>query len=194
MFEKFFQTIYTIEGADGTGKDTIIDILHKKYPNSYIVRFPDRTNETGKVINNILTKKAPFPHPLAFQSLMCLNKVETLTNIDRNNKIDPEIFLFCRYYESAYVYGLNDGIPISLSQDLNSILPKSEKTFILDGKKYRADGEHYEQTEVQDNIAKNYREIAIKLHWDIINNDRTLDEISEDISERIKNHLYYLKY
>lgn len=188
MFNKFYNKIYTIEGGDGCGKDTCVDLLHKKYPDSYIVRFPDRSNITGHVINKILTKQTPFPDPYAFQSLMLTNKIETLINIQKDKNIDPKRFFFCRYYESAMVYGLNDGIPVVLSQELNSVLPKSEMTFILDGKKYRADNEHYEQTEVQENLSRNYKTLARAYNWNIIDNRRTPDEIANDILKRIWEH------
>lgn len=189
MFEKFKNRIITLEGADGTGKDTVTDILQIKYPNSYVVRFPDRTNITGNVLNRILKKEIPFPHPLAFQSLMMTNKVETLINIDNNKCIKPKLFFFCRYYESAMVYGLNDSIPADLSYIINSVLPKSEMTFVLDGKKYRTDNEYYEQTDVQINLTRNYRILSREYNWNIVNNERTPDEIADDILEHIEYHM-----
>lgn len=189
MFEKFKNRIITLEGADGTGKDTVTDILQIKYPNSYVVRFPDRTNITGNVLNRILKKEIPFPYPLAFQSLMMTNKVETLINIDNNKCIKPKLFFFCRYYESAMVYGLNDSIPADLSYIINSVLPKSEMTFVLDGKKYRTDNEYYEQTDVQINLTRNYRILSRAYNWNIVNNERTPDEIADDILEHIEYHM-----
>jgi thymidylate kinase len=188
MFKKFENKIIVIEGGDGSGKDTCVDLLHHKYPDSYVVRFPDRKNFTGNVINKILKKEISFPDPIAFQSLMLVNKVETLLNIQKDRSINPGLFFFCRYYESAMVYGLNDGIPVDLSHTLNSVLPKSEMTFILDGKKYRADNEHYENTEVQENLVKNYRILARKYGWNIVNNERTPDEIADNILEKIRQH------
>jgi thymidylate kinase len=189
MFKKFQNRIITIEGADGTGKDTVINILHEKYPNSYIARFPDRSNISGNIINKILKKEIAFPDSFAFQSLMLVNKIETLLSVNNDKKINPKLFFFCRYYESAMIYGLNDGIPPEYSFTINSILPKSEITFILDGKKYRTDSEHYEQTEAQNNIAKNYRILAKTYNWNIINNARTPDEIADDILQKIINHM-----
>lgn len=189
MFKKFQNKIFTIEGNDGCGKDTTVDLLHKKYPDSYIIRFPDRSNITGNIINKMLRKEITFPDPLAFQSLMLANKIETLINVKNDKTINPKMFFFCRYYESALIYGLNDGIPVELSSELNSVLPRSEMTFILDGKKYRTDNEHYEQTDVQKNIAKNYKKLTRKYNWTIINNIRTPDEITDDILERIKLHM-----
>ncbi len=189
MFEKFKNKIFTFEGADGTGKDTLVDILHEKLTDSFVVRFPDRTNITGNIINKILKKEIAFPNPYAFQSLMLANKIETLINISRDRTINPHVFLFSRYYESAMIYGLNDGIPVDLSRDINSVLPKSEMTFILDGKKYRADNEHYENTEVQENLANNYRKLAKAYDWNIVDNRRTPTEIADDVYQRILSHM-----
>src|SRR4030066_1651187 len=101
MFSKLHNKIITIEGADGSGKDTLVDLLHKKYPDSVVVRFPNRNNFTGKVINSILTKQISFPDPLVFQSIMLVNKIETLTSIvnDKENctYFRPKIYFFCRY-------------------------------------------------------------------------------------------------
>lgn len=188
MFEKYKNKVITIEGPDGTGKDTITDILHKKISDSYVVRFPDRKNVTGRVIDKILSREIEFPDPLAFQSLQVCNKIETLITIDNLPEINPKIFIFCRYYESTMVYGKLDNIPVYLSQKINSVLPQSTITFILHGKKYCTDNEHYEDIEKQKKITQYYQDFAKQFGWKLINNMRSPKQIADDIINEIKRH------
>lgn len=185
MFKKFKNRIITIEGADGTGKDTVTDLLHEKIPNSYVVRFPDRTNKTGNVLNKILKKELPFPDPLLFQSLMLANKIETLHNIDLNPNIRPEWFIFCRYVPSGLIYGNYDGLPIGLTVEINSVLPESSRTFVLTGKNYGHNTEHYEQTEIQRWISEEYIRLAELFNWELVSNLETPEEIADIIKRKM---------
>jgi len=185
MFEHFKNKIVTIEGADGTGKDTICNLLQEKLPNSVIVRFPNRANPSGQVIDAILKKQKPM-EPLSFQALQVINKIETLKHIERSSVIcNPDYFIFCRYYQSAYVYGMNDGIPLEYSQDINSVLPESWLTIILHGKNYGKHEEYYEQDDVQNKISQSYLDLAKKFGWTKIINHHTPDEIVSMILDAI---------
>ncbi len=186
MFEGFKNKIITIEGADGTGKDTICNLLQEKLPNSVIVRFPNRANASGQIIDAILRKQKPM-EALSFQSLQVINKIETLKHIERSSTIcDPDYFIFCRYTPSAYVYGANDGILLSYSQDINSVLPESWLTIILYGKNYGKHEEYYEEDDIQSKISQNYLELAKRFGWTKIKNCYKPESIVLMILEAIK--------
>ena len=185
MFENFKDKIITIEGADGTGKDTICNLLQEKLENSVVVRFPNRDNLSGQIIDAIL-KKQKLMEPLSFQALQVINKIETL----RTNSYTPKYFIFCRYYPSAYVYGMNDGIDLKYSQTINSVLPRSHLTFILHGKNYGKHDEYYEQDDIQNKISQNYLELAEKFGWQVIKNYQKPDSIVQQILEKISEEKY----
>lgn len=185
MFERFKNKIITIEGADGTGKDTVCNLLQENLPNSVVVRFPNRANPSGQVIDAILRKQKPM-ESLSFQSLQVINKVETLKNIERSSAIsDPDYFIFCRYTPSAYVYGMNDGLPLEYSQDINSVLPESWMTIILHGKNYGKHDEYYEQDDAQSKISQSYLNLAKKFGWTVLRNHHKPQEIVSMILDAI---------
>ena len=188
MFENFKNRIITIEGADGTGKDTICNLLQEKLKNSVVVRFPNRNNLSGQIIDAILKKQNPM-EPLSFQALQVINKIETL----RTTCYTPDYFIFCRYYPSAYVYGMNDGIELKYSQTINSVLPRSYLTFILHGKNYGKHDEYYEENDVQHKISQTYLELAEKFNWNVIRNYQAPDAIVQTILEKINEEEKYTR-
>lgn len=184
MFEGFKNKIVVIEGADGTGKDTVCDLLQKKLENSVVVRFPNRNNRSGQIIDAVLKKQLPM-EPLSFQALQVINKIETLQHVE-DSAGDPNYFIFCRYYPSAYVYGYNDGIDINYSVIINSVLPKSWLTIILHGKNYGKHEEYYEQDDVQNKISQTYMDLAKTYGWTKIRNCYKPESIVLIILEAIK--------
>lgn len=188
--EPFKNKIITIEGGDGTGKDTICELLRKDIPNSIYMHFPNYDNSTGKHIKSILTKEIPFPGALEFQSLQIINRIETLfslSNLYYKSDNPPEYFIFNRYTPSGLVYGTRDGLSLSLCLIMNSILPISKYTFILSGKNYRLNSnEHYETREIQEEIKNSYLHLSHQFNWIVIDNDNTPVEI-------VKKILWYIK-
>lgn len=183
MFEGFKNKIIVIEGADGTGKDTICDLLQIKLKNSVVVRFPNRNNQSGQIINAVL-KKHMLMEPLSFQALQVINKIETLYEISKLP--DADYYIFCRYYPSAYIYGLNDGIDINYSVMINSTLPRSWLTILLHGKNYGKHEEYYEQDDVQSKISQTYLDLAKTYGWTKIKNCYKPESIVLMILEVIK--------
>lgn len=185
MFEIFKDKIITIEGQDGSGKDLITTLLSTKIPNSKVVRFPNYEINTGKRIKNILTRDTRFPGNYEFQSLQLANKIESILDLNFNNP--PDVFIFCRYWESSLIYGLSDGLPADFLLKINSVLPKSKQVFILSGKRYgNKNSDYYETDCKQKRISELYLHFAKKLNWQVINNDRIPDEIVNDILSKIK--------
>ncbi|KAI8907951.1 thymidylate kinase-domain-containing protein [Gorgonomyces haynaldii] len=49
--------LIAIEGADRSGKSTQIELIRSKIVGSQVLKFPDRTTATGKIINEYLQMK-----------------------------------------------------------------------------------------------------------------------------------------
>lgn len=184
MFELFKNKIITIEGQDGSGKDLIASLLCAKIPNSKVVRFPNYDINSGKRIKSILRRDRRFPGNYEFQSLQLANKIETLLNLELFDN-PPDVFIFCRYWESSLVYGCLDGLPPDFIININSILPRSKQVFVLSGKTYgNKNSDYYETDCKQKRISELYLHFAEKLNWEVINNDRTPDEIVDTIIKK----------
>lgn len=170
--------IISIEGPDGVGKSTVIEILKQKFPSPLYLKFPDYSNTTGKIIKQILTKELPFPDPLVFQSLQLANKVETLFMYP-----NAPLIITDRYIDSTIVYGSLDGIPKCLLWRLNSVLPYPFISFVITGKNFRLNSDHYEAQHIQEKIHQLYESLVINTpnHYLIKNNDKRPDQIADKI-------------
>lgn len=105
--------IITLEGLDGSGKETISKVLKEKIievmPKGTqvdIISFPDYTSMTGKLIKKILSDPTVFndsERALDIATLFILNRVEFFKfNLLSS---DPEhIYIFDRYYHSNLFY------------------------------------------------------------------------------------------
>jgi len=180
MFENFKNRIITIEGADGTGKDTIANLLHEKIPDSEVIRFPNYKIPSGERIKAILKKEVPFPGAYEFQSLQLANKIMTL-----HENHHAKVFIFSRYFESALVYGLSDGLPLDFLLQIHLVLPESRWVFILSGKNYGKNSEYYETDDRQKIISNIYLNLAIRMNWIVIDNNRPPDNITNEILSEI---------
>jgi thymidylate kinase len=175
---------------DGSGKDTVCDILLKSFPDSIYQHFPNYDIPSGARIKSILTKKLPFPGALEFQCLQVINKAETLVHLSdtyRKSPVTPSCFIFNRYKESTLVYGVHDEIQESTNNIMLQMLPDSAITIILSGKCYRMNNDHYEVKEKQDKINELYCSFAKQHAWNIVSNDRRPEEIVHEILKIIKN-------
>ena len=180
----------TVEGADGTGKDTVAQELHKSLKGSLLVSFPYRFNLTGRLIDDILQKKKPMLDPLSFQSLMLANKIETLKDICKtictNEK--PSHIIFARYLQSSIVYGMLDEIPANFTVKINRVLPESNNVFILHGKVYKNfenKAEYYETERKQERVSALYLKCAEDFGWNILDNNRPVKSIVSEILSTI---------
>ncbi len=84
------------------------------------------------------------------------------------------------------MYGANDGILLSYSQDINSVLPESWLTIILYGTNYGKHEEYYEEDDIQSKISQNYLELAKRFGWTKIKNCYKPESIVLMILEAIK--------
>lgn len=125
--------IIVFEGADNLGKTTVAKIICEKLGYSYL-KFPNENHYYGKILREVLQGKRAF-EPVGFQALNIIDRLFT--------KIEGKIIVD-RYVLSGKIYGMSDGIPEEIVEQMNSLLYKPDLTFVFTGTPFCTDNELYD--------------------------------------------------
>jgi dTMP kinase len=186
----------TIEGIDGVGKTSIIELLKKHNPSIITTREPggcEISEQIRKLLLDNNTNICNITELLLFQAA----RVEFYNNIIkpiRNNNI----IISDRYYGSTFAYqGYGRGIAIDKIEQLINLTLEQEAhpdlTFLvlrnhrLINNKFNKD--RIESTIDFKKVEDGYVELAIKYNWNIINNDTSLINVANQI-ERVIYHAH----
>lgn len=100
--------LVAFEGLDRSGKTTQINLISESLTNqnikNIIFSFPDRNTETGKIINNYLTKKYDSNN-YVMHLLFSANRYEKMEEINKYLS-DGYIVLLDRWFYSGVVYSI----------------------------------------------------------------------------------------
>jgi len=106
--------LINIDGADATGKSTLIENLVQYYTNQNkkitYLHFPRYETEIGQIIRKVLLKQNNNMHPAAFQMLCSADRVNWSTYEYPKLKKEYDIILVDRHSSSGIVYGQIDGL------------------------------------------------------------------------------------
>ncbi|CAG4979583.1 unnamed protein product [Colias eurytheme] len=185
-----------IEGVDRTGKTTqakqLVDSLRKRNILAEYTNFPNRNTEIGKVINSYLTSKNDLPDE-AIHLLFSANRWERLRDIIKTLEAGTTIVVD-RYCYSGVAFSAAKGLDLNWCKSSDVGLPKPDKVFYLTiplevmQKRKGFGNERYEVPEFQKKVIKTYQELK-EDDWDVLDADRTPEEIQEDLLKRTLNIL-----
>lgn len=196
-----------IEGIDGSGKTTQIEMLDDKLTlagiDTYLTKEPS-DGRIGKYIREILTGKVKVsPHTLAV--LFTADRMDHITNEENGllSKINNGTTVLCdRYYFSSYAYQ-NEGAPISWVINMNSQafrLLRPDLTIFIDTtpevameriNKNRNNTELFEKLDTLKSVRDTYLRVFNKFkdreNIVIIDGNQDIYQINNEISEYIYN-------
>lgn len=189
--------LIVIEGVDGAGKTTLCKELQSRSDrlgwNLGSIKFPDKETVTGQLIYNWLQSDSSLAQSVLFtetthQSLQLANKIEVLMSAPRNYSG----LIVDRYVLSSVVYGSLKGIPLSVLNAWNAVLPRPFVTFVLDldiegtiARQPQKSRDRYEQdilflTQVRDL----YRQRARDAHHRLIEvKNKTVEQLADEVEE-----------
>lgn len=182
--------IIVIEGGDQAGKKTqtamLANALKKQKIKTKTFSFPDYKTPVGKEISKYLAGKRKFP-PQVIHCLLAANRWEKLNEIlDAQSK--NSVLIMNRYYQSNLVYGLTNGMKQKWLENLDAGLPKADLVILLDVtqresfNRKKTNRDKFEKNEeFLRKISKNYRVIAKKKHWKIIDASKSKNEVHKEI-------------
>jgi dTMP kinase len=188
--------IIVIEGVDKAGKQTQARLLVESLKISgricVVVDFPDYNTPIGIEIKAFLEGKREYPNELKHM-LLSANRWE------RKNEIESmiekgTIVIMNRYYQSNLVYGISHGLNINWLANLDRGLPKEDIVIALDvsskvlterSKETYLDSFEKNQKLLLE-VNKNYRKLAKKFKWKIINGEKTREQVHQEIMNILK--------
>jgi dTMP kinase len=189
--------IIVIEGSDKAGKGTqsrlLVDALKLSGKVCVIIDFPDYTTPIGTEIRAFLDGKRNYPNELK-HILFSANRWEKKREIE--SMVDNgTIIIINRYYQSNLAYGISNGLNINWLLNLDKGLPKEDLVIVLEVSSkisYKRTAAEYNDTFEKDqklmaDVHKNYRILARKFKWKIINGEKNREEVHQDIMKVIKN-------
>ncbi len=177
-----------IEGLDGRGKTTQIELLASKLRNDgykvATVKFPQYDRWTGKLIRSMLKSQFSIDYPNIFQAIHWIDKILHqllyLPKLLREN----DYILFDRWYVSTWAYGLAGGSNKTFTEFMIRMLKVPDLVFIFEGKSKRL--EKQDKYESNDTFQK-----SVELHytlWKCINPCVVIN--ANDSKEKITSKLF----
>ena len=182
--------IIVIEGGDQAGKKTQSELLAKKLRRNKlktkIISFPDYSTPIGKEIHKYLHGSRKFP-PQVIHCLLAANRWEKLEEIQKTHSKNT-ILILNRYYQSNLVYGISNGLKLDWLENLDKGLPKADIVIVLDvsakesfqRKKLKRD-KFEKNKNFSKIVSKNYRVLAKKKHWNLVNASGSKEEVHKSI-------------
>jgi dTMP kinase len=207
-----------IEGSDRFGKSTQLDLLvvrlREMGHQTARFSFPFYNSKTGEIIDAHLHDKLALKEydplrpsreadrsrhdALVFQCVQTCNKYEVAAEIS-NHLRQGDFVVSGRWWQSAYVYGLDDGLDASWLDKVHACLPKADLNILLDfdpelaSKRAEAPGDRYESDLFKQ---KRVRELYLKLwterpdcgdgmDWPVVSAAGSADEVHERIYAKV---------
>jgi len=190
--------IIVLDGFDQAGKKTQTHLLAKaliaRKLKCKIFSFPVYSTPIGKQIKYYLSGKRKFP-PQVIHSLLAANRWEKLNEIETALSKNY-ILLMNRYYQSNLVYGLANGLNLKWLLNLDAGLLKEDLVIVLDvnpkdsfTRKKMGRDKFEKDKEFAYKIIHNYRILAKKYGWKIINAVENKEQVHKSIMKVVSKYL-----
>ena len=190
--------IIVIEGGDQAGKKTQSELLAKalraRRLKTKIFSFPDYSTHIGREIKNYLRGTRKFP-PQVIHCLLAANRWEKLPEIKKADSKNS-ILIMNRYFQSNLVYGMANGMKLNWLESLDEGLPKADLVIILDvpptqsfARKKQNRDKFEEDKKFAKKISHNYKSLAKKKGWKVINATGSKNEVHNSIMKLLSKKL-----
>lgn len=180
------------EGCDRTGKSTQSAMLGSVLQ-ATIKRFPDRTTQTGELLNNYLKGSNNDNHSIHL--IFAANRWESINEI-KKELLNGNDVIVDRYAYSGIAYSLAKGLDHDwcMSTEKGLLKPDVILYFKLDpsvaAQRSEYGGERFENLEFQTKVAQKFEELFDKLD-DVVEIDAS--KSIEDIHHKVVNVVDQLK-
>ncbi|MFH7872995.1 MAG: dTMP kinase [Candidatus Aenigmatarchaeota archaeon] len=193
--------IVAIEGCDGAGGETQINLLREKFPNALFLRYPDYNNEIGKMIHRFLHEDIELSVDMQFL-LFAGDMVKDKNAIKRAIEEGRDVFID-RYFLSTIVYQGLQGFSLENALKFAEIfeLPKPDLAIFLKispetslKRKMIEKNKNVDRwerdLEWQRKVIERYEDLARKnvfaSKWIIIDGEKSKEEVHKEILKEIE--------
>lgn len=179
-----------IDGIDGCGKDTQVELLAGKIHPLLIVQCPNRKTRTGKIISAFLNRRVEIPR-MAEIALFEANRWEWASQV-RQTIAEGETVIANRWYHSGLAYAVPSGKKYaSAVEALDAGLPDPDISFILDitaeeaaRRKHRKD-KFESDTGYLNEVRRAFLGLAERHHWTLIDGMQDRRTVHDAILRRL---------
>lgn len=175
--------IIVFEGIDKAGKTTQAKLLEKKLGSKCVrIDFPDYSTPVGKEIKQFLDGKKNYPDEVKMM-LLSANRWEKKGEIEKMLSKGTTVIMN-RYYQSNLVYGISKGLKLDWLLSLDKGMPKADLVIVIDirpktlvSRSKNVVDTFEKDLELIRRVKKNYRILANKFNWRIVEGERSADEV-----------------
>lgn len=175
--------IIVFEGIDKAGKTTQAKLLEKKLGSKCVrIDFPDYSTPVGKEIKQFLDGKRNYPDEVKMM-LLSANRWEKKGEIEKMVSKGTTVIMN-RYYQSNLVYGISKGLKLDWLLSLDKGLPKADLVIVIDirpktlvSRSKNVVDTFEKDLELIRRVKKNYRILANKFNWRIVEGEKSVDEV-----------------
>lgn len=179
--------IIVFEGIDKAGKTTQAKLLEKKLGSKCVrIDFPDYSTPVGREIKQFLDGKRDYPDEVKMM-LLSANRWEKKVEIEKMVGGGTTVIMN-RYYQSNLVYGISKGLKLDWLLSLDKGLPKADLVIVIDirPKTLVIRSKNVVDTFEKDlelirRVKKNYRILANKFSWRIVEGEKSVDEVHSQV-------------
>ena len=189
--------LIVFEGIDQSGKSTtaqrVKEMLNEKGKEVIIQSFPDRTTETGKLIDYYLYGKC-LPQQV-IHLLYSANRWEVMNKIQAH--LENGSTVICdRYVYSGLAYSIANGLDKEWCCVSDKGLPEPDLVIYFDLSLEEAenrrrtisrDVDNYENNEFQRKVKQVYDELRSELNWISVNANVDQETLAKNITSIIQN-------
>lgn len=184
--------IIVFEGIDKAGKTTQAKLLEKKLGSKCVrIDFPDYSTPVGKEIKQFLDGKRNYPDEVKMM-LLSANRWEKKGEIEKMVSKGTTVIMN-RYYQSNLVYGISKGLKLDWLLSLDKGMPKADLVIVIDirPKTLVIRSKNVVDTFEKDlelirRVKKNYRVLANKFNWRIVEGEKSVDEVHGQVLRIVK--------
>jgi len=191
--------IVVIEGIDASGKKTQTVRMSKGLGYTRF-SFPEYDNPSGQLILKGL--KSEVRNNVTHQALMLYNKCLAVPKIMKLVNEGQSVVLD-RYWQSAYAYGVEEGLSGQEMIDMHSMFPQADVNIFLDipvelvrQRRPNARDVNESNTMKLGKVRENYRELWDKMshesdtYWAVVDGTGSIDEVSAVIYNHVSSVLH----
>lgn len=184
--------IVVFEGIDKAGKTTQAKLLEKKLGSKCVrIDFPDYSTPVGKEIKQFLDGKRNYPDEVKMM-LLSANRWEKKGEIEKMVSKGTTVIMN-RYYQSNLVYGISKGLKLDWLLSLDKGIPKADLVIVIDirpktlvSRSKNVVDTFEKDLELIRRVKKNYRVLANKFNWRIVEGERSADEVHGQVLRIVK--------
>lgn len=186
------------EGIDQSGKKTQANALVTNLKDRGIqieqMSFPDYSTPIGKEIRLALQAQS-IDQPRVRHMLFAANRWERASAIERALRAG-RLLIVNRFSASNYAFGGARGLPISWLENLERGLPSPNFIILLDispetslARKSARRDLHERDLKFLAEVRRIYLELAKSERWKIVDGDRDIDKVHQDVLQVTDKHL-----